>query len=663
VHGGFFLSRDAVLRFVPIGRVSLKAKASRDTLNRVGIITVLSAAGVAVCAAAVAVTLSGSHSSSPALDAEIRAAIIAAPIAVGLYVWYREPWTRFAKLLVAAGFAWSLTTLAQSSSEVLYSAGLVFGWFVEPLLIYLVLAFPSGRLMTQSGRRLVAASVVLLALFYLPTVPLVHSYPTPSPWSSCRADCPTNAFMLVGSEPGFIGNIIVPFRETLALILFAGVIAVLAARIRRGTPLMRITLVPVLTVAILHAFAMIAGIVARRAAPGSSTADVIVWVAALSFGGVALGFLAGLSGWRLFENRALRRLAGGLAAHPPALSLGETSELLSATVDPSLQILQRPREEPDGWLDTEDRASRLVSDNGLHCVTEILAFDGRVVAIVHDAALKDAPTLLDVARSSVLKAIENERLGTELRSSLRELKESRARIMSSADRERQRIEHDLHDGAQQSLVALRIRIELASQFLGESPARAEQLLSELATEVDGALEEVRSLARGVYPSLLADRGLTEALRAAALRSPVRTTVESDGVRRYRPEIEAAIYFCCLEAIQNAMKHAAGVEAISVSIAVEEDLRFEVRDDGAGFVEDQVTSGAGVTNMHDRLAAVGGLLTIRTSPGKGTSVSGIVPLTSNGSRTREEAHAAIGRVIAPPRNAVVESPEENGGWKA
>jgi signal transduction histidine kinase len=609
---------------------------------------VLSAAGLAVCAGAVAVTLSGSQSSNAALDAEVRAAIIAAPIAVGLYVWSRDPWTRFAKILVAAGFALSLTTLAQSSSDVLYSAGRVFGWFVEPLLIYLMLAFPSGRVTTRSGRLLVGASVLLVALLYLPTALLVDSYPTPSPWSSCEASCPGNAFMLAGSEPGFVGSVIVPFREVATMIVFAGVIAVLAARIARGTRLMRITVVPVLTVAILHALALIAGTAARRAAPDAAATDVLAIVVALSSGGVALGFMAGLSAWRLFENRALRRLAASFASHPPALSMYETSDLLSDTIDPSLKIVHRPQDEPDGWVDTEGRPSSINAHDQVRCITEICVDEERVVAVVHDAALRDAPTVLDVTRSSVLKALENERLGTELRSSLRELRESRTRIMTSADRERQRIEQDLHDGAQQSLVALRIRLELAGELLGESPVRAEQLLTDLATEVDGALEEVRSLARGVYPSLLADRGLSEALSAAALRSPVRTSVDTDGVGRYRPELEAATYFCCLEAMQNAMKHAVGVTAIAVSIAVKDDLRFEVSDDGAGFVDGEA-SGSGLTNMHDRLAAVGGQLLIRTSPGEGTRVSGIVPLNTNGSRGLSESGAAVGAATAHSGN--------------
>ena len=126
----------------------------------------------------------------------------------------------------------------------------------------------------------------------------------------------------------------------------------------------------------------------------------------------------------------------------------------------------------------QGKPSRLASRGGARCVTEISGDDGRVVAVVHDPALRDDPTFLDVARASVLKALELERLSAELRSSLRELSESRARIMSGADRERQRIERDLHDGAQQSLVALRIRLELAGELLRESPAGAEQLLGE-----------------------------------------------------------------------------------------------------------------------------------------------------------------------------------------
>jgi signal transduction histidine kinase len=616
----------------------MKANASRATHGRrVGVAVSLALAGAAACAAAVALTLSGNDSSDPALEAEIRAAIIGIPIAVGLYAWNRDPWKRFARLLVLAGFAWSLTTLAQASGDLAYSTGRVFGWFVEPVLIFLVLAFPTGRLRARPERMLVAGVLLLVALFYLPTMFLVDTYPTPSPWTSCGADCPSNAFMLLGSEPGFVDAVIVPLREIATVLLFAGVVLLLAGRIRKGTRLMRITLVPVLAVAIVHALAMIGGIVSRRAFADEAT-EVFAWAIALSFAGVALGFMVGLGAWRLFENRALRRLAAGLAAHRPALSLSETAELLSESMDRSLEILHRPRDAPDGWMDMQGNPSRLASSDN-RCVTEISGNGGRVVAVVHDPALRDDPTFLDVARASVLKALELERLSEELRSSLRELSESRARIMSGADRERQRIERDLHDGAQQSLVAVRIRLELAGELLSENPASAEQLLGNIGKDVEDALEQIRSLARGVYPSLLSDRGLGEALRSAARRSPVRITVEEDGVGRQSPMVEAAVYFCCLEAIQNAMKHADGVRAISVSLAVNGDLHFEVSDDGGGFDRDLVTTAAGLTNMSDRIAAVGGVLSIQTAPGRGTCVSGTVPLSHNGNGSRPGARLA------------------------
>src|SRR3954451_23213 len=167
-------------------RVSLNVIASRGSPHRrFTVLAAVSAAGLAVCGAAVAVTLSGTQSSNPALEAEMQAGLIAAPIAVGLFVLYRAPWRRFATLLIVAGFAWSLTTLGQSDSSLLYSVGRVAGWFVEPIVIYLVLAYPSGRLTTATDRRLVTALLLLMALLYLPTTLLVDSFPTPSPWTSC----------------------------------------------------------------------------------------------------------------------------------------------------------------------------------------------------------------------------------------------------------------------------------------------------------------------------------------------------------------------------------------------------------------------------------------------------------------------------------------------
>ena len=149
--------------------------------------------------------------------------------------------------------------------------------------------------------------------------------------------------------------------------------------------------------------------------------------------------------------------------------------------------------------------------------------------------------------------------------------------------------------------------------------------------MDQTLEEIQALGRGVYPSLLADRGLAEALRAAALRLPMAATVNPDGVGRYPAEIENAVYFCCLEAMQNASKHAPDSHAVTVVLGERDGLVFEIRDDGAGFDRAAVPPGVGLTNMHDRLAAVGGAVRGPSSPGAGTVVAGRIPVTAATSR--------------------------------
>jgi signal transduction histidine kinase len=198
------------------------------------------------------------------------------------------------------------------------------------------------------------------------------------------------------------------------------------------------------------------------------------------------------------------------------------------------------------------------------------------------------------------------------------------RLVSAADQERRRIERDLHDGAQQRLVALRIKLELADELMTVDPAHAHELIHELGPDIDQSLEEVRSLARGIYPSLLVDQGLQEALRAVALRMPVPTYIQCEGVGRYQAEIESAVYFSCLEAIQNVVKHARGVTAAQVSVVGNSRLLFEIRDDGEGFDSSTTARGQGLTNIHDRLVAVGGELSVRSTPGQGTVVSGAVP---------------------------------------
>ena len=242
--------------------------------------------------------------------------------------------------------------------------------------------------------------------------------------------------------------------------------------------------------------------------------------------------------------------------------------------------------------------------------------------------------LLGELARQVALALHNARLDSALEASFEalrrqadELRASRARIVASADAERRRIERDLHDGAQQRLVGLMLRLEEARELSTTDSASAANAIGELKLEVERALDEVRALAHGIYPPLLAGSGLVEALSAAAGTAPIACRVEHAAIGRYPPEIEAAVYFCCLEALQNASKHAGAGARASISLSDGEGrLTFDVSDDGAGFDPAQVDGGVGLTSMRDRLGAIGGSLEIESAPGGGASVRGTVVVT-------------------------------------
>jgi len=216
----------------------------------------------------------------------------------------------------------------------------------------------------------------------------------------------------------------------------------------------------------------------------------------------------------------------------------------------------------------------------------------------------------------------------EVRRQAEELRASRARIVAAADAARRQIERNLHDGAQQHLVALAVNLRLARQIGKADPDAGNEMLEQLGHDLQDAVQELRSLAHGIYPPLLVDRGLPEALTAAGGRAALPTTVVANDVGRYPPEVEAAVYFCCLEAMQNAGKHAG--DGATTTVKVEErngTLVFEVADDGAGFDPAQRSNlGAGFVNMGDRVGAIGGTFGVQSAPGQGTRISGRVPVT-------------------------------------
>jgi signal transduction histidine kinase len=227
-----------------------------------------------------------------------------------------------------------------------------------------------------------------------------------------------------------------------------------------------------------------------------------------------------------------------------------------------------------------------------------------------------------------------------------ELRASRQRLVAAQDEERRKIERNIHDGAQQLLVALTVQLRLAQQLTDRDPATAKELLAGLQDATGQALEDLRDLARGIYPPLLADKGLATALASQARKAAVPTSVEAEGVGRYARDVEATVYFCTLEALNNVAKYAGASRADVTLRAVDGHLEFRVHDDGAGFDAGATVYGTGLQGMADRLDAVGGALEVDSAPGEGTTVTGRLPVTSYAAPAPPVAAHAASRRSGP-----------------
>jgi signal transduction histidine kinase len=240
-----------------------------------------------------------------------------------------------------------------------------------------------------------------------------------------------------------------------------------------------------------------------------------------------------------------------------------------------------------------------------------------------EALTSTEDSLLQHLASQASLVMRNAQLTAELRATIDQLLASRRRLVEAQDGERRRIERNLHDGAQQQLIALAIQLGLLAEA-ADDPDLVRQAIPDLKAQLSTALDDLRALARGIYPPLLAERGLVMALRAQAARSPVPVVLDADQVGRYPQDTESTVYFCTLEALQNVAKHA-GASRVTVRLADSGDtLEFSVSDDGAGFAATRISHGSGLQGMSDRLAAHGGTLTVRSRPGQGTTITGRLP---------------------------------------
>src|SRR5215218_5032221 len=551
---------------------------------------------IAASAAALWVTLSADFLTYRGWLAVQKADFILGPVVAGLYWYRRRPQSRFGPMLIGFGFIGALYILQSASNSWLFSIGLLAETAIGLATRVLILAFPTGRL-DRPAKVILAISILVSPLPAVVNQLLSPQAGAGASISGCRQACPNNEFA-VTSNPELAADLLEVFRfgVIFASSLTAGL---LIWRFVKGTPPQRRALSIGTPIALLFlAFQITFQLLGVLNAPQSDFSEFVKWGIVGARAALWYGFLAALIAGELFAARALKRLVGEMLRGP----LG----------DPDLRLVFLGGEE--GALPIEPgRDVKLVRHEG-----------APTVAIIHDSQLKEDPELLEAAGAVALLAAENAELDAGWTEALQALERSRVRLVRAADDERRKFERNLHDSVQQRLVSIKLRLEMEAEEGDLSESSRERLL-EITQSVEAALAEVREVAHGLYPPLLTAAGLPTALRRFHEHATSPPEIDAVGVGRYPPEIESAVYYCCLEAIQNATKH--GGRGVQVSVALAEEnghLTFRVVDDGPGFAVSDVR-GHGLQNMEDRLGALGGRLTIATAPGRGTTISGHVPL--------------------------------------
>lgn len=578
------------------------AATATRSLVVIGLTALLAATSVALVLTAPAIAF-------PELNLLARPFLVAMPAIAGLVSWRRRPDSRTGPLLILLGWLSAVATLQLTRDGTLAQVGLLADVLMLTIQALLVVSYPSGRLRTDLERVAVAALVAGLAigLVRTPFAPVVRPIDF---LSACADACPPNP-LFIGDRFGItVGP--APYHALMvagyALFVAIPVLLVCRARWRSANRRERAALWPlVLTAYLLFPARILAGVVVL--ASGGDT-ETFLPIAGLSFALRLLfpvGFLVAILRAELLANRAVADLVVRLSAGDDRSTWAGT--IADVIDDPTVRVAFRPAGDlidtsghPMGPVAGPGRV-RLAVDDG----------DRRIAVIEISDTLRDDPEL----RAAVISAT---RIAAETAELVDDVRASRSRLVGAADAERERLGRDLHDSAQQRLVALRIHLSLARGRLG--PSGDDAGLADLDRDLGEALEEIRSIALGLYPSLLARDGIGPALRSVTRGWQLPVQVVADPVARRPEEVEAAVYFVCLEALQNVVKHAGNATHAVVTLADRDGaLELFVGDDGAGFDPDAVAPGAGFNHMRDRMAAIGGGLRIDAAPGQGTRVRG------------------------------------------
>ncbi|HEY7074102.1 MAG TPA: histidine kinase [Solirubrobacteraceae bacterium] len=561
----------------------------------------------------IAVIVTSGHATDRGLEAALVPAIGWSWIYTGLYAWWRRPDNRVGALMTLIGLLFLLTALAAADPPGVFTVAILLGSLYFAAAAHLLLAYPDGRLDGPGQARFVVA-VYALAVF-APLTSLLFG------WGRHAGDCNCpRSVLLVSDSPGLADALDV-LTSAAAVGMLAYVIVVVVRRWRAATPPQRRAMGPVLWSGAALMVLLAGQLTSQAVGLPNAVTGVLSLLGLMLFASVPFAFLFGLLRTRFSRAGTMNELLPRLAEAPGTGGLREL--LADALGDRSLQLVYWI-EGRSTWVDREGHPAALPDpDDPTRAWTSVELEGRRVGAIVHDATLCDDPDAMRSVAAAAGFAVENERLQAELRARVEDLRASRARLVEAGLLERRRLERNLHDGAQQRLVALSLTLRMAEAKVRADPERAEGLMDEAQHELTTALAELRELARGIHPAVLSDRGLGPALEALAGRSPVPVRLAEVPHERLPAAIEAAAYYVVAEALTNVVKYADASEA---TVAVRRDngaAVVEVRDDGVGGADPG--RGSGLQGLADRVASLDGSLVLDSPAGSGTRLRAEIPV--------------------------------------
>ena len=535
-------------------------------------------------------------------------------VAAGIAGMVRRPASRVGALMVAVGLAWFAPTVGfLIPVGIFWSLSINFGTLYLVLLGQLFVSFPTGRLRAWWDRGVVAGayawyvlSTVAGALTWDPAWPGVR------PWQH-------NVFYAFGSP--HLNDVIGTVGDVGAVVLAVVVAGTVLRHWLRASGPGRRALAPVLWATAPTGAWVILDQLSNRVLASSQLDHAVHKLGYLVLTALPFGFLIGLLRVHL-RRGAVGNLVVELGG-PAGPQAGLRQALARVLGDPSLQILYRvPGAGSGEFVDDAGHPAALPGADAGRSVT-VLDRDGTpIAALIHDPALDSEPELLESAAAAARLAIDNERLQAEVRSQLREVRASRARIVEAGDRERRRVERNLHDGAQQRLVTLSMALGMIRDRAGGcAPADLARDLDEAIGELRGAIGDLRRLARGIHPAILTNEGLGATLESLAARSPVPVLVRYQAAR-CAEAAEVTAYFVVAEGLANVAKHARATRATVTVTQHGGGIRVEVADDGVGGV--CAEAGSGLRGLADRVAAIGGTFGIQSTPGRGTRLIAELP---------------------------------------